>query len=206
MAFSYSPSGFETGLARRCVSCLTMDRPWPRPKDFSTIHQFHPPRQFPGSLAMEGDTAQAIAGRTGLPLPGWKGRAVRTLIALARVAAVHACNFGAVRDSARPIKCLKRENGRCDGGCRADGLKSDSSGAQMPPRDGREMTRRMGSGKQGWPVSGIMSTVPMTPTGSESSQALAVFQGGDQRTVFRGVDWHTYNQLSRRPARTEASA
>jgi hypothetical protein len=26
--------------------------------------------------------------------------------------------------------------------------------------------------------------------------AFVVAEGGDQRTVFRGVDWHTYNQLS----------
>jgi Uma2 family endonuclease len=35
----------------------------------------------------------------------------------------------------------------------------------------------------------------MTPTGSASSPAFGVFQGGEQRTVFRGVDWHTYHQL-----------
>ena len=32
-------------------------------------------------------------------------------------------------------------------------------------------------------------TIPAHP-------AFAPIEGGDQRTVFRGVDWHTYNQLS----------
>jgi len=34
-----------------------------------------------------------------------------------------------------------------------------------------------------------------TPCGSASSPAFVVVQGGEQRIVFRGVDWHTYNQL-----------
>jgi len=33
------------------------------------------------------------------------------------------------------------------------------------------------------------------PAGSASSPTFVVVEGGDQRTVFRGVDWHTYNQL-----------
>jgi Uma2 family endonuclease len=32
-------------------------------------------------------------------------------------------------------------------------------------------------------------TIPVDP-------AFVPIEGGDQRTVFRGVDWHTYNQLS----------
>ena len=32
--------------------------------------------------------------------------------------------------------------------------------------------------------------------GPARSSAFVVVQGGDQRTVFPGVDWHTYNQLS----------
>jgi hypothetical protein len=35
--------------------------------------------------------------------------------------------------------------------------------------------------------------IPMSPAPSEASVPLL---GGDQRIVFRGVDWHTYNQLS----------
>src|SRR5271166_4888778 len=34
-----------------------------------------------------------------------------------------------------------------------------------------------------------------TPAGTVRSPAFVVVQGGDQRTVFRGGDWHTYNQL-----------
>jgi Uma2 family endonuclease len=57
--------------------------------------------------------------------------------------------------------------------------------------------RRMESGKQGCPVSTITSTDPMTtPVGQAVSPALVPVAGGDQSTVFRGVDWHTYNQLS----------
>ena len=45
-------------------------------------------------------------------------------------------------------------------------------------------------------MSTITSTVPMaTPAGTVRSPAFVVVEGGDQRTVFRGVDWHTYNQL-----------
>jgi len=42
-------------------------------------------------------------------------------------------------------------------------------------------------------VSTITSTDPIT---TPAGPALVPFAGGDQRTVFRGVDWHTYNQLS----------
>ncbi len=46
-----------------------------------------------------------------------------------------------------------------------------------------------------------MSTItppePMTmPAGPAPSSAFVVVQDGDQRTVFPGVDWHTYQQLS----------
>jgi Uma2 family endonuclease len=35
----------------------------------------------------------------------------------------------------------------------------------------------------------------VTPPGPASSPGFGVLLGGEQRTVFRGVDWHTYNQL-----------
>ena len=34
------------------------------------------------------------------------------------------------------------------------------------------------------------------PSESAPSPSFVSIQGGDLRTVFRGVDWHTYNQLS----------
>jgi Uma2 family endonuclease len=34
------------------------------------------------------------------------------------------------------------------------------------------------------------------PAGSAPSPAFVPIPSGDQRTIFRGVDWHTYNQLS----------
>ncbi|MGO9597904.1 MAG: Uma2 family endonuclease [Isosphaeraceae bacterium] len=43
----------------------------------------------------------------------------------------------------------------------------------------------------------ITSTVPVrTPSSPAPASAFVIFEGGDQRTVFRGVDWHSYNQLS----------
>ena len=42
-------------------------------------------------------------------------------------------------------------------------------------------------------MSAITSTEPRT---IPAHPAFAPNDGGDQRTVFRGVDWHTYNQLS----------
>jgi Uma2 family endonuclease len=42
-------------------------------------------------------------------------------------------------------------------------------------------------------VSTITPTEPMT---IPVDPAFVPIEGGDQRTVFRGVDWHTYNQLS----------
>jgi len=46
-------------------------------------------------------------------------------------------------------------------------------------------------------VSTITPTEPMTmPADPAPSPAFVLVEGGDQRTVFRGVDWHTYNQLS----------
>ena len=46
-------------------------------------------------------------------------------------------------------------------------------------------------------MSTITSTDPRTtPAGPTPSPAFVPFAGGDQRTVFRGVDWHTYTQLS----------
>ena len=40
-------------------------------------------------------------------------------------------------------------------------------------------------------------TEPMTKqAGPAPSSAFVIVQGGDQRTVFPGVDWHTYQQLS----------
>ncbi len=46
-------------------------------------------------------------------------------------------------------------------------------------------------------MSTIASTEPMRPkVGRDSRAALVIAEGGDQRTVFRGVDWHTYHQLS----------
>jgi Uma2 family endonuclease len=43
----------------------------------------------------------------------------------------------------------------------------------------------------------IAPTKPTTmPAGSASSSAFVSVQSGDQRTVFPGVDWHTYQQLS----------
>ncbi len=43
----------------------------------------------------------------------------------------------------------------------------------------------------------ITSTVPVTtPSSPAPSSAFVIVEGGDQRTVFRGVDWHSYNQLS----------
>ncbi len=41
------------------------------------------------------------------------------------------------------------------------------------------------------------STDPVTtPSSPARFSAFVVVQGGDHRTVFRGVDWHSYNQLS----------
>jgi Uma2 family endonuclease len=46
-------------------------------------------------------------------------------------------------------------------------------------------------------VSAITPTEPIAiPTGQILSPAVVPMQGGDLRTVFRRVDWHTYNQLS----------
>lgn len=46
-------------------------------------------------------------------------------------------------------------------------------------------------------MSTITPTEPMTtPADPAPSLAFVPIEGGDQRTVFRGVDWHTYNQLS----------
>jgi len=46
-------------------------------------------------------------------------------------------------------------------------------------------------------VSTITPTEPMTmPANPAPSPAFVPIEGGDLRTVFRGVDWHTYNQLS----------
>jgi Uma2 family endonuclease len=46
-------------------------------------------------------------------------------------------------------------------------------------------------------VSTITSTEPMTPpAGQAPSRAFVVVEGGDHCTVFPGVDWHTYIQLS----------
>ncbi len=46
-------------------------------------------------------------------------------------------------------------------------------------------------------MSTIGSTHPRTnPPRTVRSPAFVAIEGGDQRTVFRGVDWHTYNQLS----------
>src|SRR5208337_712910 len=42
-------------------------------------------------------------------------------------------------------------------------------------------------------MSAITSTEPVT---IPADPALVPIEGGDQRTVFRGVDWHTYSQLS----------
>jgi len=42
-------------------------------------------------------------------------------------------------------------------------------------------------------VSAITSTEPITVS---ADPAFVSIEGGDQRTVFRGVDWHTYTQLS----------
>jgi len=53
-----------------------------------------------------------------------------------------------------------------------------------------------GQREKGFGVSTITSSVPTTtPDDRASSPALIVAQGGEQRTVFRGVDWHTYDQL-----------
>jgi Uma2 family endonuclease len=42
-----------------------------------------------------------------------------------------------------------------------------------------------------------MSTItPIESMGTPASSAFVPVRGGDQRTVFRGVDWRTYNQLS----------
>src|SRR5271165_6835623 len=46
-------------------------------------------------------------------------------------------------------------------------------------------------------VTTITSTVPVTtPSSPAPASAFVIVEGGDQRTVFRGVDWHSYNQLS----------
>ena len=46
-------------------------------------------------------------------------------------------------------------------------------------------------------MSTVTPTEPMTmPQALAPSPAFASIQVGDHRTVFRGVDWHTYNQLS----------
>src|SRR4051812_619580 len=56
-----------------------------------------------------------------------------------------------------------------------------------------ESARRSASGKQGWPMSTITRAAPVS---QPSSPANVLTEGGDQRTVFRGVDRHTYDQLS----------
>jgi Uma2 family endonuclease len=46
-------------------------------------------------------------------------------------------------------------------------------------------------------VTTITSTVSVTtPPSPARSSAFVVVEGGDHRTVFPGVDWHSYNQLS----------
>ena len=46
-------------------------------------------------------------------------------------------------------------------------------------------------------MSTITATDPTTKqAGPAPSSAFVIVQGGDQRTVFPGVDWHTYQQLS----------
>jgi Uma2 family endonuclease len=46
-------------------------------------------------------------------------------------------------------------------------------------------------------VSTITAIQPMTTPASPTPRpAFVLVEGGDQRTVFRGVDWHTYSQLS----------
>ena len=43
----------------------------------------------------------------------------------------------------------------------------------------------------------IASTGPVTtPSSPVPSSAYVIVEGGDQRTVFPGVDWHSYKQLS----------
>jgi Uma2 family endonuclease len=46
-------------------------------------------------------------------------------------------------------------------------------------------------------LSTFTSTIPESSQArSAPTSAYIVVEGGDQRTVFRGVDWHTYNNLS----------
>ena len=46
-------------------------------------------------------------------------------------------------------------------------------------------------------MSSITPTEPTTmPASQAPSPAFVPIQGGDLHTVFRGVDWHTYSQLS----------
>ena len=45
-------------------------------------------------------------------------------------------------------------------------------------------------------MSTVAPTQPMTRPASPSSSVPVVPSSGDVRIVFRGVDWHTYNQLS----------
>ena len=55
----------------------------------------------------------------------------------------------------------------------------------------------MEGGEQECPVSTITPTEPMTTlSGRAPAPAFALIEGGDQRTVFPRVDWHTYHQLS----------
>jgi hypothetical protein len=45
-------------------------------------------------------------------------------------------------------------------------------------------------------VSTITTGITRTKTtGSAPARAFVVSELGDRRTIFRGVDWHTYNQL-----------
>jgi Uma2 family endonuclease len=58
-------------------------------------------------------------------------------------------------------------------------------------------TRRFEGGTQERPVSTITPTEPTTISAEAAPPAPFVsYPIGDLRTVFRGVDWHTYNQLS----------
>jgi Uma2 family endonuclease len=45
-------------------------------------------------------------------------------------------------------------------------------------------------------MSTVATTQPMRMPGGSSSSSPVVPDSGDGRIVFRGVDWHTYNQLS----------
>ena len=61
--------------------------------------------------------------------------------------------------------------------------------------------RRMGSPEQEGTVSTFTPTEPMTmPAAPSAARALVRIEGGDQRTVFRGVDWRGTNNFPKRPA------